>query len=69
MWSYLMHNVGHIDYMMKVSLVMHIVTKVVMLIYEVNDDTCGLFLGLFSMCEAMRIHMYIALVCLDWDYG
>ena len=40
-----------------------------MLMYEVNDDACGLFLGLLSMCEAMGLHMYIELVGLDWDYG
>ena len=36
-----------------------------MLMYEVNDDACGLFVGLLSMCEVVGHHMYIALVGLD----
>ena len=28
---------------------------------------CGLMIGLLSMCEVMRLHMYIAIVDLDWD--
>ena len=39
-----------------------------MLMYEVNDKACGLFVSLVRMCEVMRLHMYIALVGLDWDY-
>ena len=27
----------------------------------------GLMIGLLSMCEVMGLHMYIALVDLDWD--
>ena len=28
----------------------------------------GPLVSLLSICEVMRLHIYIALVCLDWDY-
>ena len=39
-----------------------------MLMYEVNDNSSDLVVSLLSMSEVMGIHMYIALVGLDWDY-
>ena len=39
----------------------------VILMYEVNVKACGLMIGLLSMCEFMGLHMYIALVDLDWN--
>ena len=39
-----------------------------MLMYELDVKACGLIIGLLSMCEVMGLHMYIALVGLDWDY-
>ena len=36
-----------------------------MIMCEVNDNTCGMFMSLLSMCEVMGLHMYIALVGLD----
>ena len=36
--------------------------------YEVHVKACSLFMSLLSMCEVMRLHMYIALVGLDWGY-
>ena len=39
-----------------------------MLMYELDIKVCGLMIGLLSMCEVMGLHMYIALVYLDWDY-
>ena len=54
-----------VDHMMKVLLVMYEV------VYTCNVDVfsewyaCSLFVVLLSMCEVMRLHMYIALVCLE----
>ena len=39
--------------------------KFTMLIYELDVKACGLIIGLLSMCEVMRIHMYITLVDLN----
>ena len=36
-----------------------------LLMYELNSNACGLMIGLLSMCEVIRIHIYIALVDLD----
>ena len=33
-----------------------------MLMYELNDNVCGLTKGLLSMCGVMGLHMYIELV-------
>ena len=38
-----------------------------LLIYELDVKACGLMIGLLSMCEVMGLHMYIALVALEWD--
>ena len=53
--------------MMKVLLGMGKLTILLMIMYEVNDDACGLFMSLQCMCEVMGLHMYIALVGLDFD--
>ena len=39
-----------------------------MLLYELDVKACGLMIGLLSICEVMRLHMYIVLVDLDWIY-
>ena len=39
----------------------------VMLMYEVNDGML-LFMSLLSMCKVMILHIYIALLDLDWGY-
>ena len=62
-----MHYVGLIDYMMKVLLGLYEESILVILMYEVNVKACGLMIGLLSMCEFMGLHMYIALVDLDWN--
>ena len=36
--------------------------------YEVSGNTCGIFVGLLSMCEVMGLHMCISLVVLDLVY-
>ena len=38
-----------------------------MLMYEFDVKIYGVMMGLLSMCEVMGLHMYIALVDLDWD--
>ncbi len=38
-----------------------------LLVYELYGKAFGLMIGLLSMCEVMGLHMYIALVELDWD--
>ena len=62
-----MHYVGLIDYMMKVLLGLYEESILFMLMQEVNVKTCGLMIGLLSMCEVMGFHMYIKLVDLYWD--
>ena len=37
----------------------------VILMYEVTGNACGIFMGLLNMCEVMRLNMYIELVGLD----
>ena len=39
-----------------------------MLMYELNDKVSGLMKGLLSMCGVIGLHMYIALVDLDWNF-
>ena len=63
--SLYVHDVGLSDYMKKVLLGMYVVDYY--FLYEVND-ACGLFISLLSICEVMVLHMYIALVRLDWNY-
>ena len=55
-------------YMMKVLLDMNEVVFTYYVMYELDVKACGLMIGLLSMCEVMWLHMYIALVDLDWDY-
>ena len=38
------------------------------MMYELNYDAYGLFLSLLSLCGVMGLHIYLALVGLDWDY-
>ena len=51
--------------MMKVLRVVGELTILFMIMYEVNDDACSLFMSLLRMYEVMRLHLYIALVGLD----
>ena len=39
-----------------------------MSIYDLDVKACGLMIGLLSMCEVMGLHMYIALVDIDWGH-
>ena len=61
-----MHDVGLNCYMIKLLLDIHIVVYTCHVMYELSLNVCGLFVGLLSMCEVMALHMYIALVVLDW---
>ena len=63
-----MHNFGLSDYMMNVLLGLYEELILTMLMYEVNYGACGLLIGLLSLCEVMRLHMYIAQVSLKGDY-
>ena len=62
-----MHYVGLDDYMVKV-IDMNEVVFTYLLMYELDVKACGLMIGLLSICEVMRLHMYIVLVDLDWIY-
>ena len=62
-----MHYVGLNDYMMKDLLVMNEVVFTYYVMYELDVKACGLMIGLLSMCEVIGLHMYIALIDLDWD--
>ena len=53
--------------MMKVLLCMGELTILGMIMYEVNDDSYGLFMSLLSICEVIGLNMYIELVGLGWD--
>ena len=39
-----------------------------LMMYELKYDAYGLFLSLLSLCGIMGLHVYVALVGLDWDY-
>ena len=39
-----------------------------LLMYELDVKACGLMIVLLSILDVMGLHMYIALVDLDWDY-
>ena len=44
-------------------------TIVLWMMYEVNVMSCSVFKnGLLSICEVMGLHMYIALLDLDYGY-
>ena len=62
-----MHNVGLSDYM-KVLLVMYEVVFTCLVDVWSEWYTCGFLIGLLSMCEVMGLHMYVALVDIDWGY-
>ena len=51
--------------MMNILLGLYEESILVILMYEVNVKACGLMIGLISMCEVIRLHMYIALVDLN----
>ena len=64
-----MHSIALIVCMMIVSLRMHVIA------YSCHDNVWGKvemlvisLIGLLGMCEVMGIHIYIALVDIDWDY-
>ena len=62
------HDVGLVEFMMMFLLGMYEV------VYACHIDiwsklyVCGLLVSELSMCDVMGLHMYIALVGLDWDY-
>ena len=60
------HNVGLIDYMMEVLLGMYEVIFTCLVDVWNELCACRLLIGLLSMFEVMGLHMYIALVDLDW---
>lgn len=41
-------------------------SSLTMLTYELDIKAYGLMIGLLSVCEDMGLHMYTALVDLDW---
>ena len=43
-------------------------STLILLIYVIYVKACSIFLGLISMCEVMKLHKYIELVGLGWDY-
>ena len=49
------HNVGFIDYMIKVLLDMNEVYILVLLMYKINVKACGLMIGFLSMCEVYGV--------------
>ena len=53
--------------MMKVLLDMNEVFYVAIVTCQVKDKACGLIIGLLGMNKVMGLHIYIALVDLDWD--
>ena len=61
LFSYYVHNVGLIDYMMKYCLACMKLSILVLLVYGVNG-MLSLCVCLLSMCEVMGLHIYIALV-------
>ena len=38
-----------------------------MTMYELDVKVYDLMIGLLCTCEVMRLHIYIALVDIDWD--
>ena len=46
-----------------------VLTILVKMMYEVKGNDCDLLVGLLGMYEVMGIHIYIALLHLDWGYG
>ena len=46
-------------------------SSLIMFMCELDVKGCGLLIYLLNMCEVMRLHLYNALVDLDWDceYG
>ena len=42
-------------------------SSLTMLMYELDVKNCGLMIDLLSMCKVMGLHIYIALIDLDWD--
>ena len=41
-------------------------SSLAILMNEWDVKACGVMIGLLSMCEVVRLHMYIALVDIDW---
>ena len=41
---------------------------VMCLVFEGYVKSCGLMIGLLSMCEVMGFNMYIAILDLNWYY-
>ena len=67
-WCYsYIHYVVLNDNMMKVFEMNEVVFNY-LLIYDSDGKACGLIIGLLSMWETIGLHMYIALVDLDWEY-
>ena len=62
-----MPHVSLNDYMMKV-VDMNEVVFTYLLMYELDVNVCGLMIYPLSICEVMGLHVYIALVDLDWYY-
>ena len=69
MWPYpYVHKVGLNDYIIKILFGMNQgVYACHVNVWSECYDAYGLLIGLLSMCEVMELHMYIALVDLDWD--
>ena len=55
------------DYMIRVFLEINKVVYVTILMCQEMKKACSVMISLLSICDVMGLHMYSAIVDLDWD--